>query len=100
MNKKYLTPESVLEYFNKRTDEPIRHCHKALAAACNDISDELDHDQPLDLLKLLCFNYEIPSLYTHSYSFNTATGREIIYKLQNHYYETKDITPIQNTDLV
>ena len=52
MNKKYLTPKSVLDYFNKRTDEPIRHCHKALAAACNDISDELDYDKPLDMLKL------------------------------------------------
>ena len=78
MNKKYLTPESVLDYFKSRTDEPIRHCHKAL-----------------DMLKLLCWNDEIPSLHTHSYSFNTATGREIIYKLQSHYYEVKDITPIQ-----
>ena len=80
-NKKYLKPKYVLEYLSQRTDEPIRHCHKALAAACNDISDELD--------------YEIPSLHTHSYSFNTATGREIIYKLQSHYYEVNDVTPIQ-----
>ena len=94
-NKKYLTPKHVLEYFLHRSDEPIRHCHKALAAACNDISDELDYDKPLDLLKLLCFNDEIPSLHTHSYSFNTATGREIIYKLQSHYYDVKDVTPIQ-----
>jgi hypothetical protein len=95
MNKKQLTPEFVLEYFNKRTDEPMRHCHKALAAACNDISDELDYDNPLDMLKLLCFNDEIPSLHTHSYGFHTATGRHIITSLQAHYYDMKDVTPIQ-----
>ena len=95
MNKKYLTSKSVLKYFKHRTDEPIRHCSKALAAACNDISDELNHDQPLDLLKLLCWRDEIPALHTHSYGFQTATGREIIYKLQSHYYDVKDVTPIQ-----
>ena len=95
MNKKYLKPEYVLEYLSQRTDEPIRHCHKALAAACNDISDELDYNNPLDLLKLLCFNDEIPSLHTHSYSFHTATGRRIINLLQAHYYDVKDVTPIQ-----
>ena len=95
MNKKYLTPESVLKYFKSRTDEPIRHCHKALAAACNDISDELDYDKPLDMLKLLCFNDAIPPLHTHSYGFHTATGRHIITSLQAHYYDVKDVTPIQ-----
>ena len=89
-NKKYLTPESVLDYFDKRTDEPIRHCHESLASACNDIADELNHENALDLLKLLCWNDEIPSLHTHSYSFNTATGREIIYKLQKEYYDYRD----------
>jgi len=87
MNKKYLTPKFVLDYFGKRTDEPMRHCHKALAAACNDISDELDYDNPLDMLKLLCFNDEIPSLHTHSYGFNTATGRHIIKTIKEKYYE-------------
>ena len=47
------------------------------------------------MLKLLCWRDEIPALHTHSYGFQTATGREIIYKLQSHYYEVKDITPIQ-----
>ena len=95
MNKKYLTPKFVLDYFGKRTDEPMRHCHKALAAACNDISDELDYDHPLDLFKLLCFNDEIPSSHPLSYSLHTATGRHIITSLQSHYYDVKDVTPIQ-----
>ena len=90
MNKKYLTPEFVLKYLKQRSNEPIRHCHKALAAACNDISDELDYDKPLDMLKLLCFNDAIPSLHTHSYGFHTATGRNIIETLQTKYYEYKN----------
>ena len=94
-NKKYHKPKYVLEYLSQRTDEPVRHCHKALAAACNDISDELDYDKPLDMLKLLCWNDEIPSLHTHSYGFHTATGRHIITSLQAHYYDVKDVTPIQ-----
>ena len=89
-NKKYLTPESVLDYFGKRTDEPLRHDAESLAEACNTVAAELNHDNALDMLKLLCFNDRIPSLHTHSYSFNTATGREIIYKIQKEYYEYKD----------
>ena len=89
-NKKYLTPESVLDYFGKRTDEPLRHDAESLAEACNQVTTELNHDNALDMLKLLCFNDNIPSLHTHSYSFNTATGREIIYKIQKEYYEYKD----------
>ena len=89
-NKKYLTPESVLDYFGKRTDEPLRHDAESLAKACNTVAAELNHDNALDLLKLLCFNDAIHGLHTHSYSFNTATGREIIYKLQKEYYDYRD----------
>ena len=69
-----------------RTDEPLRQDAEKLANACNDISDELDYDKPLDMLKLLCWNDEIPSLHTHSYSFNTATGRHIINTIKENYY--------------
>ena len=89
-NKKYLTPESVLDYFGKRTDEPLRHDAESLAKACNTVAAELNHDNALDMLKLLCFNDAIHGLHTHSYSFNTATGREIIYKLQKEYYDYRD----------
>ena len=78
-----------------RTDEPLRQDAEKLANACNEAAYEFNHDNALDMLKLLCFNDAIPSLHTHSYSFNTATGREIIYKLQSHYYDVKDLTPIQ-----
>ena len=41
----------------------------------------------LDLMKLLFFNDPIPQLHTHSYGFNTATGRNIIETLKYKYYE-------------
>ncbi len=70
-----------------RTDEPLRHNADSLAEACNTVSAELNHDNALDMLKLLCFNDAIHGLHTHSYSFQTATGREIIHKIQQEYYE-------------
>ena len=73
-----------------RTNEPLRHDAKSLAVACNTVAEELNHDNALDMLKLLCFNDAIHGLHTHSYSFNTATGREIIYKLQKEYYDYRD----------
>ena len=41
-------------------------------------------------MKLLFFNDPIPSLHTHSYGFNTATGRAIINTLKMKYYEQTD----------
>ena len=73
-----------------RTDEPLRHDAESLAIACNTVAEELNHDNALDMLKLLCFNDAIHGMHTHSYSFQTATGREIIHKIQKEYYEYKD----------
>jgi hypothetical protein len=70
-----------------RTDEPLRQDAEKLANACNEAAYEFDHDNALDMLKLLCFNDNIPSLHTHSYSFNTATGRHIINTIKEYYYE-------------
>jgi len=87
---KKLTTKKLIEYMNNRTDEPLRHDADSLAEACNTVSAEINHDNALDLLKLLCFNDAIHGLHTHSYSFQTATGREIIHKIQKEYYEYKD----------
>ena len=84
---KEITPEKVEKYFKSRTDEELRHCPDCLACACNDGVRRFGHDNALDLLKLLCFNDPIPSLHTHSYSFHTATGRNIIETLQEYYYK-------------
>ena len=85
---KQLTSKKVEKYFKSRTDEELRHCPDCLAAACNDGAMEFNHNA-LDLLKLLCFNDSIPSLFTHSYGFHTATGRNIIETIQQFYYEYK-----------
>jgi len=87
---KKLTTEKLIQYMQDRTDEPLRHDAESLVEACNTVSEELNHDNALDMLKLLCFNDAIHGLHTHSYSFNTATGREIIHKIQQEYYEYKD----------
>ena len=40
-----------------------------------------------ELMELLLRNKPINSLMTHSYGFHTRTGREIINKLKEKYYE-------------
>ena len=83
-----LTSKKVEDYFAWRTDEELRHCSEAIATACNDIAEEYNHNAK-DLLKLLFFNDPIPLLHTHNYGFNTATGRMLIEKLKERYYEHK-----------
>ena len=80
-----LTSKQVKDYMAWRTDEEFRQCPKAIATACNDMAEEYNHNAK-DLLKLLLFNDPIPLLHTHSYGFNTATGRMLIEKLKSRYY--------------
>ena len=91
-----LTSKKVIDYFAWRTDEELRHCPEAIAAACNDIADEYSHTEfgktaeAKDYMKLLFFNDPIPGANTHSYGFHTATGRHIIETLKEKYYEYKN----------
>ena len=87
-----LTTKKVRDYMSYRSSEGLRHCPKAMAAACNDMYEEVKNNEfisvkPLDLLRLLFFNDPIPELHTHSYGFHTATGRHIIETLKQKYYE-------------
>jgi len=87
-----LTSEKVKEYFVYRTDEELKHCPDCISAACNEVVEKYNNtfdDNKIsakDLMKLLFFNDPIPSLHTHSYGFNTATGRNIIETLKYKYY--------------
>jgi len=81
-----LTSKDVRKYMLWRTDEELVHCPDCIAAACNDMAEEFSHNAK-DLMKLLFFNDPIPSLHTHNYGFNTATGRHIIETLKDKYYE-------------
>ena len=84
---KKLTTKKLIEYMNNRTQEPLRQDPDRLAHACNQVALEFGHDNALDMLKLVCFQQPIPSLHTHSYSFNTATGRHLINRIKEYYYE-------------
>ena len=63
-----------------------RHDCEALAAAITDMAEEIDTDER-KLMELWLNNKPINSLMTHSYGFHTRTGREIINKLKEKYYE-------------
>ena len=88
-----LTHKQVKEYMEWRTDEQFKYCPIATADACNEVIKKFhgtfgdDNITAKDLLRLLFFNDPIPSLHTHSYGFNTATGRSIIETLKEKYYE-------------
>ncbi len=92
---KKLTSKKVRDYMSYRTPEGIRHCPEAIAAACNDMAEDNYSNhfaraaEPLDYMRLLFFNDPIKGMFTHSYGFNTATGRAIIEQLKSRYYEHK-----------
>ena len=90
-----LTSKKVKNYFTSRTDEELRHCPDCIAAACNDMYLKFSNEfttpklKAEDFMKLLFFNDPIPGLFTHSYGFHTRTGRMLIEKLKDRYYEHK-----------
>ena len=84
---KKLTTEKLISYMKDRSNQKLRHEPAKLANACNSAAWRFQHNCGLDMLKLICFNEPIPSLHTHSYSFHTASGRNIINTIQEYYYE-------------
>jgi len=93
---KRLTTKKVEEYMAYRASDKLKHCPEAIALACNDMADEYGCTdfakaaEPLDYLRLLFFNDPIRGMFTHSYGFHTATGRNIINEIKNKYYEHKE----------
>ena len=81
-----MTGEQVEKYIMRDLGMIPRHDCYALAGAITDMAEELDHDE-CELMYLLLENRPINVLYTHSYGFHTANGREIINNLQHKYYE-------------
>ena len=92
---KKLTVDKVKDYMSYRTPDELKHCPKAIAAACNDMAEDNYGNhfaraaEPIDYMKLLFFNDPIKDMFTHSYGFHTATGRMLIEKLKERYYEHK-----------
>ena len=89
-----MTAKEVKTYLEETYGE-CKHDEFAMADAVNQTQQDMDYDNEWDLFHLLVENTPIPSLHTHSYGFHTATGRHIITSLQAHYYDVKDVTPIQ-----
>ena len=81
-----MTGKQVEKYIMRDLGMIPRHDCYALASAITDMAMELDHDE-CELMYLLLENRPIDVLYTHSYGFHTANGREIINNLQHKYYE-------------
>jgi len=81
-----MTGKQVEKYIMRDLGMIPRHDCYALADAITDMAKELDHDE-CELMYLLLENRPIDVLYTHSYGFHTANGREIINNLQHKYYE-------------
>ena len=92
---KKLTPKKVRDYMSYRTPDELTHCPKAIAAACNDMANDLYGNhfaraaEPMDYMRLLFFNDPIKGMFTHNYGFHTATGRAIIEQIKSRYYEYK-----------
>ena len=85
-----MTGKQVEGYIKYNLQMEPRHDCYALAEAINYIAEDLECDNELELLQLLIENKPINRLMTHSYGFNTATGRNIIETLKMKYYEYKD----------
>ena len=81
-----MTGEQIENYIKTELSSNPRHNCKSLSKAINDVSNELEFDS-FRIMQLLLENKPIDALYTHSYGFHTANGREIINTIQNKYYE-------------
>ena len=81
-----MTGKEIKNYLTKTYGE-CKHDAYAMAEAVNQTREDMDYENEWDLFHLLVENKPIPSLHTHSYSFNTATGRHIIETIKEKYYE-------------
>ena len=82
------TSKKIKSYLERVYGECI-HSPDSLALAANQACIDFSHDKAFDLFKLLTENQPIPTLHTHSYSFHTATGRQIIESMRNYYFEAE-----------
>ena len=81
-----MTGEQIENYITTQLECEPRHNCEILAEAINHIANEVEYDS-FALMQLLLENKPIDALWTHSYGFHTANGREIINRIQSKYYE-------------
>ena len=83
-----MTGKQIEKYIRKELDSEPKHDCEALSEAINEVADEVEFDS-FRIMQLLLENKPIGELHTHSYSFQTANGREIINRLIDKYHEYK-----------
>jgi len=81
-----MTGKQIEKYIKEELDSEPKHDCEALSEAINDVAYEIEFDS-FRIMQLLLENKPIDALYTHSYGFHTANGREIINAIQDKYYE-------------
>lgn len=80
-----LTPKGIKNYLTTNYGH-CRHNAEAMAIACRKTAKGAGFS-PKDVFHLVVENEPIEGVYTHSYGFQTRTGRAIIETFQGHYYE-------------
>ena len=65
----------------------MKHDKYAFADAINEVSYDMDTVDPWDIFLLIIENKPIEGLHTHSYGFQTRSGRGIIERFQSYYYQ-------------
>tara|TARA_R100001443_G_scaffold113870_1_gene129120 strand:- start:170 stop:424 length:255 start_codon:yes stop_codon:yes gene_type:complete len=81
-----MTGKEVETYIKEDLDSEPRHNVDALASAISIVANKVNHDE-YELMQLLLEDKPIPKLMTHSYTFHTRIGRELIEGMRNYYYE-------------
>ena len=84
-----MTGKQIEKYIREDLGMEPRHDCYALAQAITNTSMDMDYDE-CELMYLLLENRPIDALYTHSYGFHTANGREIIESIKEKYYEYEE----------
>ncbi len=65
----------------------MKHDKHAFADAINEVSGDTETVNPWDIFLLIIENKQIKDLHTHSYGFQTRSGRGIIERFQSYYYQ-------------
>lgn len=79
-----LTTNGIKNYLSKNYGEVKHDCDK-LKIACQTISKRYGCT-PTEVFHFMIENEPITGLYTHSYGFNTRSGRGIKEEFTNEYY--------------
>ena len=65
----------------------MKHDKYAFANAINEVSYDTDTVKPWDIFLLIIENKPIKDLHTHSYGFQTRSGRDIIERFKSYYHQ-------------